>query len=102
MSSTKFVARHGINSLGDLIVTGSITATGGISISGSVTSASFATSASQAQNATSSSFALTALTASYADNFTVAGTLTSQTLVVQTRHIHQSSLIVIQALGLMK
>jgi len=65
MSSTKFVARHGINSLGDLIVTGSITATGGISISGSVTSASFATSASQAQNATSSSFAFTA---SYAEN----------------------------------
>jgi hypothetical protein len=81
MSSTKFVARHGINSLGDLIVTGSITATGGISISGSVTSASFATSASQAQNATSSSFALTS---SFANNFTVAGTLTAQTLVVQT------------------
>ena len=112
MSSTKFVARHGINSLGDLIVTGSITATGGISISGSIASASFATSASQAQNAVSSSFALTAsyaanvpqtasfaisasqaqnatsssfaLTSSFANNFTVAGTLTAQTLVVQT------------------
>ena len=48
------------------------------------TSASYALSASQAQNATSASFATTATTSSYADNFTVAGTLTAQTLVVQT------------------
>jgi hypothetical protein len=56
-------------------------------------SSSFATSASFASNATSASHAVNsdtaisssyAATASYADNFTVAGTLTAQTLVVQT------------------
>jgi hypothetical protein len=46
--------------------------------------ASFATSASFASNATSSSFATTSLTSSFANNFTVAGTLTAQTLNVQT------------------
>ena len=60
------------------------------------TSASYAinsTSASYASNSTSASYALTAdnavsasyaLTSSYADNFTVGGTLTAQTLIVQT------------------
>jgi hypothetical protein len=53
-------------------------------------SASYTLSASNAQtasyvlNAVSASFATRAITASYADNFTVAGTLTAQTLVVQT------------------
>jgi len=48
------------------------------------------TSASYAFNATSASYALTAttssyaLTSSYADNFTVGGTLTAQTIYVQT------------------
>jgi hypothetical protein len=57
------------------------------------TSASYAatsTSASYSNIATTASYALTstsasyAATASYADNFTVAGTLTAQTLIVQT------------------
>jgi len=47
-------------------------------------SASFASTASFVQNAQSASFATRAITASYADNFTVAGTLTAQTIVVQT------------------
>ncbi len=47
-------------------------------------SASFASTASYVLNAVSSSFATKAVTASYADNFTVAGTLTAQTIVVQT------------------
>jgi len=69
------------------------------SFANNATTASYAltsTSASYANNATSASYALTstsasfatnatsAATASYANNFTVAGTLTAQTLVVQT------------------
>jgi hypothetical protein len=81
---------------GSLTVTGNIIASGSITLSGSVASASYAasaTSASYALNATTSSFALNstsasfatrAITASYADALTVAGTLTAQTLVVQT------------------
>ena len=72
---------------GSLEISGSIVATGGITVSGSIASASFATtaiSASQAQNAVSASFATTAITASFANAFTVAGSLTAQTLVVQT------------------
>jgi hypothetical protein len=49
--------------------------------SGTVVSASYALSASQAQNAVSASYAATS---SYANNFTVAGTLTAQTIVAQT------------------
>ncbi len=60
------------------------------SYANNATTASYAltaTSASYANNTTSASYALnatTAATASYANNFTVAGTLTAQTLVVQT------------------
>jgi hypothetical protein len=63
---------------GSLTVTGNIIASGSITLSGSVASASYAASA------TSASYALNATTASYADALTVAGTLTAQTLVVQT------------------
>ena len=54
------------------------------------TTASYAVSASQAQNATTASYILNAVSASFAstassaDNFTVRGTLTAQTIVVQT------------------
>ena len=77
--------------------------TGSFNVSGSVTAFNFtgslqgtsswalnAITASHAVNALSASYALnatnaiTALTASYADNFIVAGTLTAQTIVVQT------------------
>jgi hypothetical protein len=60
---------------GSLTVTGNIISSGSITLSGSVASASYATSASNATNA---------ISASYANAFTVAGTLTAQTLVVQT------------------
>jgi hypothetical protein len=65
----EFIARNGITSLGNVIVTGSLTTTGTINMSGSIASASFATNAS---------------TASSADNLLVRNTLTAQTLVVQT------------------
>ena len=89
--------------LGNISVSGSITTSGSITISGSITSASFASTASywsgSIVNAESASFASTAsfvalaqsasnavsaVTASFANNLTVAGTLTAQTLVVQT------------------
>jgi hypothetical protein len=95
---------------GSLTVTGSLNVTGGMtgSFQGVATtasyvlnavSASFATTASYAVsasvatnavtasyvlNAVSASFATTAVTSSFANAFTVAGTLTAQTLVVQT------------------
>jgi hypothetical protein len=96
---------------GSLLVSGGITASGGLSISGSIASASYAASASNALAAQSASYVLTAQTASYvlnaqsasyvlnaqsasnavaaqtasyANALTVAGTLTAQTLVVQT------------------
>jgi hypothetical protein len=87
---------------GSVNISGGITASGGISISGSIASASYAASASNALAAQSASYVLTAQTASYvlnaqsasnavvaqtssyANNLTVAGTLTAQTLVVQT------------------
>jgi hypothetical protein len=65
----EFIARNGITSLGNVIVSGSLTTTGAVTISGSIASASFATNAS---------------TASSADNLLVRNTLTAQTLVVQT------------------
>jgi hypothetical protein len=71
----EFIARNGITSLGNVVVTGSLTTTGTINMSGSIASASFASSASNAVNAS---------TASSADNFLVRSTLTAQTLVVQT------------------
>jgi len=67
---------------GSLIVSGSLTVTGTATVTASnATSASYAASAS---NALSASNAVTAQTASYANAFTVGGTLTAQTLVVQT------------------
>ena len=78
---------------GSVNISGGITASGGISISGSIASASYAASASNALaaqtasyvlNAQSASNAVVAQTASYANALTVAGTLTAQTLVVQT------------------
>jgi hypothetical protein len=81
--------------IGPAVFSGSLTSTAGFtgSFSGTATSASYAATASfvaNAQtasyvlNAVSSSFATSAVTASYADSLTVAGTLTAQTLVVQT------------------
>jgi hypothetical protein len=81
--------------IGPAVFSGSLTSTAGFtgSFSGTATSASYASTASYvltAQtasyvlNAVSSSFATSAITASYADSLTVAGTLTAQTLVVQT------------------
>jgi hypothetical protein len=69
---------------GSLSISGSINLSGSISLSsGSVMTgtASLATTASYAISATD---AVTAQTASFANAFTVAGTLTAQTLVVQT------------------
>jgi hypothetical protein len=57
---------------GSLTVTGNIITSGSITLSGSVASASYALSASNAA------------TASSADNFLTRGTITAQTLVVQT------------------
>ena len=69
--------------IGPAVFSGSITSTQGFtgSFSGTATNA---TSASYAASATSASYAIVAATASYADALTVAGTLTAQTLVVQT------------------
>lgn len=65
---------------GSLAVTGSIIVTQGVT--GSLLgTASYATTASYAHNAASAN---SAFTASSADNFTVRGTLTAQTIVVQT------------------
>jgi len=96
---------------GSLTVTGNIIASGSITLSGSVASASYAASASNASAAQTASYVLTAQTASFvalaqtasfvalaqsasnavsaqtasfANSFTVNGTLTAQTLVVQT------------------
>jgi 3-methylcrotonyl-CoA carboxylase beta subunit len=98
----EFIARNGVTSLGNVIVSGSITATGAINMSGSIASASFAASASNAVNAQTASYVLNAVSASYilnaqsasnavsaatassADNFLARGTITAQTIVVQT------------------
>jgi hypothetical protein len=96
---------------GSLTVTGNIIASGSITLSGSVASASYAATASFVALAQSASYVLTAQTASFVANaqtasfvalaqsasnavsaqtasfanaFTVASTLTAQTLVVQT------------------
>ena len=69
---------------GSLTVTGNIIASGSITLSGSVASASYAATASFVALAQSASNAVAAATASFANAFTVAGTLTAQTLVVQT------------------
>jgi hypothetical protein len=69
---------------GSLTVTGNIIASGSITLSGSVASASYADTASFVALAQSASNAVSAATASFANAFTVASTLTAQTLVVQT------------------
>jgi hypothetical protein len=69
---------------GSLTVTGNIIASGSITLSGSVASSSFASTASFVALAQSASNAVSAATASFANAFTVASTLTAQTLVVQT------------------
>jgi hypothetical protein len=87
---------------GSLTVTGNIISSGSITLSGSVASASYAAtasfialaqSASNAVSAATASFvalaqsasnAVSSATASFANAFTVASTLTAQTLVVQT------------------
>ena len=69
---------------GSLTVTGNIISSGSITLSGSVASASYAASASFVALAQSASNAVSAQTASFANAFTVASTLTAQTLVVQT------------------
>jgi hypothetical protein len=93
--ANEFIARNGLIAQNNSTVSGSLTVTAGITgsllgTSSYATTASYAltsTSASYALTSTSASFATnatTAATASYANNFTVAGTLTAQTLVVQT------------------
>jgi hypothetical protein len=78
---------------GNTILSGSVTLAAGSSLAGTAslaTTASYAvtaTTASYATNSTTASYAVdatTAATASYANAFTVANTLTAQTLVVQT------------------
>jgi hypothetical protein len=69
---------------GSLTVTGNIISSGSITLSGSVASASYAATASFVALAQSASNAVSAATASFANAFTVASTLTAQTLVVQT------------------
>jgi cytoskeletal protein CcmA (bactofilin family) len=69
---------------GSLTVTGNIITSGSITLSGSVASASYAATASFVALAQSASNAVSAETASFANAFTVASTLTAQTLVVQT------------------
>jgi hypothetical protein len=69
---------------GSLTVTGNIITSGSITLSGSVASASYADTASFVALAQSASNAVAAQTASFANAFTVASTLTAQTLVVQT------------------
>jgi len=64
----EFVARNGIITLNNSVITGSL------NVSAGITGSLFGTA----------SFATTATTSSYADNFTVAGTLTAQTIVAQT------------------
>ena len=76
---------------GSLTVTGNTNLIGALTVTGSLagtaTSSSFAYTASSAVSAYTAASAVnatTALTASYATSFTVGGTLTAQTLVVQT------------------
>jgi len=94
---------HNLVATGSAIVSGSSIITGNLTVLGSISgSINSAISASYALNATSASYALNATsasysnnstntlsasyaqTSSYADTFTVAGTLTAQKLVVQT------------------
>jgi hypothetical protein len=87
VSSSGAITTTGVIS-GSNALSASYAATGtSASYAASATSASYAlsaTTASYALSATSASFTTQAITASYADTLTVAGTLTAQTLVVQT------------------
>ena len=87
ISSSGAITTTGVIS-GSNALSASYAATGtSASYAASATSASYAlnaTTASYALSATSASFTTQAITASYADTLTVAGTLTAQTLVVQT------------------
>ena len=87
VSSSGVITTTGVIS-GSNALSASYAATGtSASYAASATSASYAlnaTTASYALSATSASFTTQAITASYADTLTVAGTLTAQTLVVQT------------------
>jgi hypothetical protein len=78
--ANEFIARKGIISLDSIQVSGSISATGGITISGSISSASFATTSATASSA-DNFFVRQNLTASSA---LFTGSITAQTLVVQT------------------
>jgi len=72
---------------GSLILSGSLEATGGVTISGSIASASFATTSSYSLNALTSSNAMTASSADtlyVRNNVTALGSITAQTLIVQT------------------
>ena len=97
----EFVVKNGLISQNNITVTGSINATAGItgSLSGTATTASYVATAQTASyvatavsatTAQTASYVLNAVsasraaTSSYANGFTVAGTLTAQTLVVQT------------------
>jgi hypothetical protein len=76
----EFIARNGVIAQNNSTISGSLSVTSGIT--GSFQG--IATTASYVLNAVSSSFATSAVTSSFANAFTVAGTLTAQTLVVQT------------------
>ena len=89
LGKTVFLGRDGGSIYKSLIVTGSVTANNGFT--GSLFgTASYALQALTSLNANTASYVLNAVsssyaaTSSYANNFTVAGTLTAQTLVVQT------------------
>ena len=87
--ANEFVVKNGLIAQNNITVTGSIISTAGItgSLLGTASTASYvatAQTASYVSNAQSSSYATKAVTSSYADALTVAGTLTAQTLLVQT------------------
>jgi hypothetical protein len=90
--ANEFVSRNGIIALKDSVVSGSLNVTQGItgSLFGTASwsynsiSSSYSITSSETINAQTATTASHALTASSADNLTVRGTLTAETLVVQT------------------
>jgi len=66
---------------GNTLLSGSVNITGSITVSGSVINTLTSSYSVSSSNSISASYAATA---SYANNFTVGGTLTAQTIVVQT------------------
>ena len=82
-TATATTASYVLNAVSSSFATSTATATTASYVLNAVSS-SFVTSASYVLNAVSASFATTAVTSSFANAFTVAGTLTAQTLVVQT------------------